>query len=47
MDIKSHNAVLDQIEEFDKSTRVIVKIPRDEEDRRGIVWRWIIAVVRF
>jgi len=33
MDIKMHEAVLDSIRETERSMRVLVKIPRDEEDR--------------
>lgn len=33
MDIKTHEAVIDSMREIERSMRVIVKIPRDEEDR--------------
>ena len=33
MDMKTHEAVLDSVREMERSMRVLVKIPRDEEDR--------------
>jgi hypothetical protein len=33
MDMKTHEAVLKSIRETERSMRVLVKIPRDEEDR--------------
>ena len=33
MDMKMHEAVLDNVRELERSMRVLVKIPRDEEDR--------------
>ena len=33
MDYKTHLAVMDAVDETERSMRVIVKIPRDEEDR--------------
>ena len=33
MDYKTHLSVMDAVDETERSMRVIVKIPRDEEDR--------------
>ena len=33
MDMKTHEAVLNSVQEMERSMRVMVKIPRDEEDR--------------
>jgi len=33
MDMKVHESVLDNVREIERSMRVLVKIPRDEEDR--------------
>jgi hypothetical protein len=33
MDMKTHEAVLNSVQEMERSLRVMVKIPGDEEDR--------------
>ena len=33
MDMQTHEAVLNSVREMERSMRILVKIPRDEEDR--------------